>query len=214
MYIATLSNRRSNSTLYTWLNFLHKPYFHNMIIILIFIPIVAIWAITVYNGLIGKKNNAEEAFSGIDVQLKKRWDLIPNLVAAVKEFMSHERGILEEITKLRGQAMQDNIGDQERFGLENQISSMLGKIKVAVEAYPDLKANNNVTELQHSLNEVEAQISASRRAYNAAVKSLNNAVEMFPSNIMANIMNMKTREFFEIPREERESVDVGALFDK
>ena len=185
-----------------------------MIIILIFIPIVAIWAITVYNGLIGKKNNAEEAFSGIDVQLKKRWDLIPNLVAAVKEFMSHERGILEEITKLRGQAMQDNIGDQERFGLENQISSMLGKIKVAVEAYPDLKANNNVTELQHSLNEVEAQISASRRAYNAAVKSLNNAVEMFPSNIMANIMNMKTREFFEIPREERESVDVGALFDK
>ena len=185
-----------------------------MILILIILVVVAIWAIAAYNGLIGKKNNAEEAFSGIDVQLKKRWDLIPNLVAAVKEYMSHERGILEEITKLRGQVMQDDIGDQERFGLENQIGSMLGKIKVAVEAYPDLKANTNVIELQHSLNEVEAQISASRRAYNAAVKSLNNAVEMFPSNIMANMMNMETREFFEIPREERENVNVSDLFDK
>lgn len=185
-----------------------------MVIILILIGVIAIWAIAAYNGLIGKKNNAEESFSGIDVQLKKRWDLIPNLVAAVKEYMSHEREILEKITELRSKVMQDDVSGQERFGLENQIGSMLGRLKVAVEAYPDLKANTNVMELQHSLNEVEAQISASRRAYNAAVKSLNNGIEMFPSNIMANIMKLEPWEFFEIPREERENVDVGALFDK
>jgi LemA protein len=184
-----------------------------MIIILVFIVIIAIWAISAYNGLIGKKNNVESAFSGIDIQLKKRWDLIPNLVAAVKEYMSHERGILEKITELRSQVMQSS-GEQERFGLENQISSMLGQLKVAVEAYPDLKANTNVMKLQQSLNEVEAQISATRRTYNAEVKSLNNAVEKFPSNIMANMMKMETREFFEIPREERENVDVGDLFAK
>jgi LemA protein len=178
------------------------------------ILIFVVWAISIYNGLIGKRNQVEYAFSGIDVQLKKRRDLIPNLVASVKEYMQHERGLLEKITELRSKVMSDDLGDKERFETENQIGSLLGKVQIAIENYPDLKANQNVLQLQASLNEIEAQIAASRRAYNASVLDLNNKIEMFPSNIVANMMNMQRKESFEIPEEERENVDVGELFNK
>ncbi len=171
------------------------------------------WAIGTYNGLINKKNKVEYAYSSIDVMLKKRRDLIPNLVSSVKQYMTHEKELLERITEARAGLMKDGISDKDRFNMENQLSGMLGQIKVAVENYPELKANENVMQLQASLNEVEEQISASRRAFNATVLDINNGIEMFPSSIVANFMKLERRESFEIPPEERENVNVGDLFN-
>ena len=185
-----------------------------LIILGAFFVIILLWAIGTYNGLISKRNQVEYSYSGIDVQLKQRRDLIPNLVAAVQEYMKHERGILERVTELRSKIMQGGHGDKERFAMENEMGSLLGRINVAIENYPDLKANENVMQLQRSLNEVEAQIAASRRAFNASVMILNNAIEMFPSNIIAGAMNLERRESFDIPAAERENVDVGALFNR
>lgn len=185
-----------------------------LLILLGLVAILVIWAIAIYNGLISKKNGVEYAYSSIDVMLKKRRDLIPNLVSAVKEYMSHEKELLTKVTELRSQIIKAEEGgsDHERFDLENKLSGLLGQVKVAVEAYPDLKANQNFLQLQGSLNEVEEQISAARRAFNGAVYEFNNAIEMFPSNIIAGMMKLQRKDSFEIPPEERENVDVGNLF--
>ena len=172
--------------------------------------LVAVFAM--YNGLIGKKNAAENAFASIDTILKKRYDLIPNLVAAVKQYMEHERGLLENVTALRAKATSGNISSDEAVTLNNEINRTMGGIMVAVESYPDLKASENFKDLQRSLNEVEEQLSAARRAFNAAVTDFNNAVEMFPTNIMAGMMNYKRRQLFEIPETERATPDVKSLF--
>jgi LemA protein len=186
-------------------------------IILILLGIIVlffIWAIAMYNGLINKKNKVEYAYSSIDVMLKKRRDLIPNLVSSVKQYMEHEKGLLTEVTELRSQIIKAEEGgsDEQRFGLENKLSGLLGKIQVSVEAYPELKANENFLQLQAALNEIEEQISASRRAFNASVLDFNNGVEMFPSNIIAGMMSFKRKASFEIPSEERENVNVGEMF--
>ena len=165
-----------------------------------------------YNGLIGKKNDCENAFASVDTLLKKRYDLIPNLVAAVKQYMEHERGTLENITALRAKAMSGGISSDEAVTLNNQINKALGGIMVAVENYPELRASDNFQQLQRSLNEVEEQISAARRAFNSAVTDFNNAVEMFPTNMMAGMMNYKRRQLFEIPEAERQNVNVSDLF--
>ena len=167
-----------------------------------------------YNSLINKKNQVENAFGGMDAQLKKRYDLIPNLVSSVQTYMKHEADTLTQITDLRTKALSGDISDDQKVDLDNMITSKLGGIMVAVENYPDLKASENFNQLQRSLNEVEEQISASRRAYNATVTSYNNSVEMFPTNIIAGMMNMKHKNVFEIPDSERENVDVGELFNK
>ncbi len=167
-----------------------------------------------YNGLINKKNQVENAFGGMDAQLKKRYDLIPNLVSSVQTYMKHEADTLTQITDLRTKALSGDITDDQKVDLDNMITSKLGGIMVAVENYPDLKASENFNQLQRSLNEVEEQISASRRAYNATVTSYNNSVEMFPTNIIAGMMSMKHKNVFEIPDSERENVDVGELFNK
>jgi LemA protein len=169
-------------------------------------------AVAMYNSLIGKKNDVENAFASIDTILKKRYDLIPNLVAAVKEYMQHERGLLESITELRAKAVSGNIPSDEAVTLNNEISKAIGGIMVAVENYPDLKASQNFMDLQRSLNEVEEQLSAARRAFNAAVTTFNNAVEMFPTNIMAGMMHYSRRQLFEIPETERENPNVKDLF--
>lgn len=183
-------------------------------ILLGIVAIVVLWGIATYNGLINKKNGVEYAFSSIDVMLKKRRDLIPNLIASVKEYMGHEKELLTKVTELRSQIIKAEEGgsEEERFNLENKLSGMLGQIKVAVEAYPDLKANENFLQLQASLNEIEEQISASRRAFNGAVYDYNNAIEMFPSNVIAGMMNYKRKASFEIPETERENVNVAELF--
>jgi LemA protein len=175
--------------------------------------LILIIGIIMYNNLISKKNSVEYAFSSIDVMLKKRHDLIPNLVASVKQYMTHERGLLTEITELRNSVMKPDLSDSERFKAEGQLSSMLGKVQIAVENYPDLKANTNFLQLQAAMNEVEEQLSAARRAFNASVNGYNNSVEMFPTNILAGIMNLRRRDSFEIAEAERGNVNIDNLFN-
>ena len=183
-----------------------------MIFAIIISVVLLIIGVSLYNGLISKKNKIEYAFSSIDVMLKKRRDLIPNLISSVKEYMKHEESVLTRITELRTQIMQSEDDPQKRFALEGQLSSALGQIQVAVENYPDLKSNQNFLQLQASLNEVEEQISAARRAYNGAVYDFNTGIESFPGNIMAGFMNLDRRESFEISEGERENVDVSDHF--
>ncbi len=175
--------------------------------------LVFIIGISIYNGLINKKNTVDEALSSVDVMLKKRFDLIPNLVSAVQQYLTHERGLLTDITKLRTQlANAAEMDDKTRFDLENALTGKVGQMMIQVENYPDLKASHNFLHLQRSLNEIEEQISAARRSYNAAVKSLNNGIEMFPSNIFASMMSLQKRPYFEISNTERATPDVKNLF--
>jgi LemA protein len=166
-----------------------------------------------YNSLVNKKNQVENIFAAVDTQLKKRYDLIPNLVATVSKYMDHEKSLLEEVTKLRADANKPNISDEKKIELDAKLSSALGSIMIAVENYPDLKANENVMHLQRSLNEVEEQIAAARRAYNQAVTDYNNAIEMIPTNFMASAMNYKRKQVFEIVEAERQNINVKELFN-
>ena len=179
---------------------------------LIIIAVVAIIIALLYNSLIGKKNQVDNIFGGIDAVLKKRYDLIPNLVSSVQQYMQQEKGILEKVTELRAQAIKPNIPDEKKIALDKQITGALGSIMVAVENYPELKANENVMHLQHTLTEIEAQISAARRAYNQAVTDYNNAIEMIPTNILANMMHYTRKQVFEISETQRQNVNVKELF--
>jgi len=181
---------------------------------LIILIVAIIILILMYNSLVAKKNQVDNIFASVDTQLKKRYDLIPNLVASVSKYMEHEKSILQEITKLRSEANRTDISQKEKIDLDAKVSSALGSIMVAVENYPELKANENVMHLQHSLSEVEAQIAAARRAYNQAVTDYNNALEMIPTNFMANAMGYKPKDVFVISETERKNVNVGELFNK
>ena len=183
-----------------------------LIVIAAIVVVLFFICVMMYNSLVGKKNQVENVFGTIDALLKKRYDLIPNLVETVKTYMTHEKSLLTDITELRAKATTGGLSDDERVALDNRMSKTLGGIMVAVENYPDLKANQNFLQLQGSLNEIEEQISAARRAYNAAVTNYNNAIEMFPTNMMASMMNYKRKHVFEIPEEERKNVDVGKIF--
>lgn len=163
--------------------------------------------ILIYNSLISRKNQVENAFASIDVYLKKRSDLIPSLVGAVKGYMNHEKELLTKITELRNQANSQTDYSNERIDTENKITESIGKLVVAVEAYPDLKASENMLMLQRSINEVEAQLSASRRAFNASVTDYNNGVESFPNSIIAKMMSYKRRQVMTLPLAEREQMD-------
>ncbi len=183
-----------------------------MILILAIVFILILIPVLMYNGLVNKKNQVLNAFASIDTMLKKRVDLIPNLVQTVKTYMKHEEKVLTGITEMRAKATSGQLTDDDRVALDNQISKAIGGIMVAVENYPDLKANENFIQLQRSLNEIEEQISAARRAYNTSVTNYNNAIEMFPTNIMASMMSYGRKQLFEIPKKERENVNVGQLF--
>ena len=180
---------------------------------LIVLIVLAIIIVLMYNSLVAKKNQVDNIFSGVDTQLKKRYDLIPNLVASVSKYMEHEKSILEEVTKLRSEANKPNISNERKMALDARVTSALGSIMIAVENYPDLKANENVTHLQHSLNEVEEQISAARRAYNQAVTDYNNAIEMIPTSFIATLINYQRKETFVIDESERKNVNVKELFN-
>jgi LemA protein len=181
--------------------------------LLIILGVIALVLVLMYNSLIGKKNQVENIFAGVDAVLKKRYDLIPNLVASVSKYMEFEKSTLEKVTQLRSEANKPNLSDNEKVKLDSQISSALGSIMVAVENYPELKSNENVMNLQHNLTEIESQISAARRAYNQAVTDYNNAREMFPTNFMASMMNLQRKDVFVINEEERKNVDVKGLFN-
>ncbi|MCX6073257.1 MAG: LemA family protein [Campylobacterales bacterium] len=185
-----------------------------MTLFLVALGIITLIAVLMYNSLIGKKNQVENIFAGVDAILKKRFDLIPNLVASVSQYMEYEKSTLEKVTELRAQAMKPNLSNEQKISLDAKLTSALGAITIAMEAYPELKANENVMHLQRSLNEIEEQISAARRAYNQAVTDFNNAIEMFPTNIMAGWMNLQRRKVFEITVSERQNVDVNALFNR
>ncbi|MCX5705506.1 MAG: LemA family protein [Candidatus Omnitrophica bacterium] len=167
-----------------------------------------------YNTMISKKNQVTNVFATIDALLKKRFDLIPNLISSCQTYMNYEKGTLTQITELRTKAISGNLSDDQKVDLENQMTKLLGGIKIAFENYPDLKASQNFLQLQAALNEVEEQISAARRAYNASVTDYNNAVEMFPTNMIASSMGLAQKKVFEVPEEERKNVNVGELFKK
>ena len=165
-----------------------------------------------YVSVIKKKNKVMEAFSSIDVQLKKRYDLIPNILTIANKFMEHERGLLEEVTKLRALAMQvsnDLSQTNTKFELDKQINSKLGQITVAMENYPNLKSDATMVQAMQTYNEVEEHISAARRFYNSAVLELNNAVEIFPSSAIAAMCNIEAQEFFQVEEVERKSVNAS-----
>ncbi len=186
-----------------------------MILLFLILPIflIIILPFILYNTLVGKKNQVENAFASIDAMLKKRYDLIPNLVASVKTYMKHERNVLTEITALRTKAISGNLSTEDRIDIDNKISKAIGGIMVAVENYPELKASQNFLQLQAAINETEEQISAARRAYNSAVTDYNNATEMFPTNIIAGIAGFKRKKVFEITEVERKNVNVNDLFN-
>lgn len=170
---------------------------------ILFFGAFMLFLIFMFNNLVAKKNKTKEAYSSIDVMLKKRVNLIPRLISSVKGYMSHEKETLTEITRLREKMIHENPEVNDRFHLESQLGMMLGKLQVGFEAYPDLRASENFLQLQASLNEIEEQISAARRAYNAAIVDFNNALEMFPSNIMAKAMGYQQQAMFVIDKIEK-----------
>jgi len=171
-----------------------------MIIALFFlgvIVIVILIVISLYNKLVTLRNNREQAFADVDVQLKQRHDLIPQLVESVKGYMGHERGVLTEITEARSNAMKATT-ISEKIAAENKLSTALDGLKVSVEAYPDLKASQNFMDLQNEISDVENKIAAARRFFNSSTKELNVATEMFPSNLIATLFNFKREAMFEL----------------
>ncbi|OYD89550.1 LemA family protein [Nostoc sp. 'Peltigera membranacea cyanobiont' 210A] len=172
-----------------------------------FIFLFLIVFVALYNNLIQKKNQVENAFSSVDVILQKRSDLIPRLVTLAQMYMQFEQKILTEISRLRSRASSKDLSDNSRVATEDQISRILTKIIVVFEAYPELKTNEHFIKLQYSLNEVEEQLSAARRFYNSAVTEYNNAVEMFPTNIIASWMKYKLKLQFKANSEARNNVN-------
>ena len=169
-----------------------------------------------YTGLIQKRNKVQEAFASIDVQLKKRYDLLPNILSIAKKFMEHERSLFEDITKLRTQALNlsnDYKDINQKIELDKQISAKMGQIMVSVENYPQLKSDQTMVVAMQTYNEVEEHIAAARRFYNAATLELKNAVEIFPSSIIANMLNIKPSEFFNIDERERQPVNAADFFN-
>jgi LemA protein len=169
---------------------------------IVVLAIVVLAFISIYNGLIRKKNRVKNAWSQIDVQLKRRYDLIPNLVETCKGYLKHEREVLENVTKARQQAInvpEGAILDQAKA--ENFLSQTLRSLFAVVENYPDLKANQNMLALQEELTSTENRIAFARQSYNDQVLFYNNKIEMFPSNIVAGMFNFKRAEFFEVEDE-------------
>lgn len=165
--------------------------------------VVLLYVMSLYNRLVRLRNGVENAFASIDVQLKQRCDLIPKLVDGMRAYMTHERGTLDELTRLREKASAPGASADERVALDQQMSGLMRGLMVRAEAYPDLKASETVTMLQRSLNEVEAQIAAARRTYNAAVTGFNTAIEVFPANLLAGMFGFGRRGLFEATGDER-----------
>ena len=177
------------------------------IIILVIVVLLAIWCVSLYNNLVKLRNNRENAFANIDVQLKQRHDLVPQLVATVKGYATHEREVLQRVTEARTAAMgATTIND--KINAENALTSALAGLKVSLEAYPDLKANQNFMQLQNEIADLENKLAAVRRFFNSTTRELNNAVGTFPSNIFAKMFGFKKEPMFEVPQEER------AIYDK
>ncbi len=180
------------------------------ICIIVILLIIILWAVFTNNSLIAKRNRVKQCRSGICVALKQRNDLIPNLVASVKAYMGHENEILTRIAELRSKVSVASEGEQIKGGTE--ISSLLARLQVAVEDYPELKANEQFMHLQFQIQEMENELQAIRRTYNASVTDYNNYIEMFPSSIIASWRRHEQQELVEFPENEIKEVKVGELF--
>ena len=182
------------------------------LLLLLLVPAGLLFALVIiYNGFIACRNRMRHALSSIDVQLKKRHDLIPQLVRTVQGYMQHERDVLERVTALRADVQSSTLDQQSRVQCEQQIGSCIGLIRARAEAYPELRASDSFTLLMRTLNEVEEQISAARRSYNAAVEQLNNKVESFPSNLVAGMFGFTLADFFAAVESDRANPNVGTL---
>ncbi|MBR2386087.1 LemA family protein [bacterium] len=184
-----------------------------LFIIIGLVPVVVIvWFYQTYVTLIKIRNKTKEAFSGINIQLKKRYDLIPNILTLANKFMQHEKGLFEEITKLRTQALSlpndPNLAGQ-KLELDSKIKNLMGQVMVSVENYPELKSDTSMITAMQTYNEVEEHIAAARRFYNSAVNELNNKVEIFPSSLVASMIGVKGQEFFTATEEETKSVNAS-----
>jgi LemA protein len=177
-------------------------------IVLAVIVAIALWIIAVYNGLIKLKNRTDEAWSDIDVQLKRRYDLIPNLIETVKGYAKHEQGTLQKVVDARTSAMSQSGNVADKAKAENMLSSTLKSIFALSEAYPDLKANQNFAKLQDELSDTENKIQAARRFYNGNVRDFNTKIEVFPNNVIAGMLSFKKYDFFEADAAEKENVQV------
>jgi len=183
------------------------------LVLLSVLAIIVIGFILTYNTVISKKNNVDNALGAIDTELKKRRDLIPNLVESVKTYMNHEKELLEKITRLRESA--EEIEDPEkRLQIEQELSKALQSLKVRFENYPNLKANTNFLQLQATLTDVEESIAAARRFYNQAVTEYNNILEQIPFTFISKMLGLQKKEVFTISEEERANINIGELFKK
>lgn len=177
------------------------------IIIGVILVLLIFYIISSYNGLVALRNTVKEAFATMDVYLKQRWDLIPNIVETVKGYAKHEKDTLEGVIKLRNGAY-DSMTPEEKIEANKSLTQGINKIMALAEAYPDLKANENFKDLSNQLTKVEADIANARKYYNAVVRKFNDKVEMFPGNIVASLFKFKSERMFEIDATERENVKV------
>lgn len=176
-------------------------------IIIIVIILIIIYVFALYNSLVKLNNKVNEAFSTMDVYLKKRWDLIPNIVEIVKGYSKHEKDTLKEVIELRN-VVYDKMSDDEKIKTNEHLSRGISKIMALTEAYPELKANENFKDLSNQLIKVEDDITNSRKYYNGIVRIYNNKIEMFPSNIFARLFGYKTKAMFAASANERENVKI------
>ena len=173
-----------------------------LIIIIAVAVLLVLWVVGIYNGLVNRRNNRENAFANIDVQLKQRHDLVPQLVATVKGYATHERELLERVTQARSAAMGATTTN-EKIAADNALSNALSGLRVSLEAYPDLKANQNFLQLQEEIADIENKLAAARRFFNSTTRELNVTVQSFPTNLIAGAFGFKTEPMFEISANER-----------
>lgn len=178
-----------------------------LIVVLVIVILLVLWVVATYNSLVTFRNRVKDAWSQIDVQLKRRFDLIPNLVETVKGYTKHESETLENVIKARNTYMSATL-PEDQMKADGELTKAVSKLFALAESYPDLKANANFNELQKELNETENKIAMSRQFYNDIVMQYNNKVEMVPSNIIANMFHFKKEAFFEAEKAERENVQV------
>lgn len=177
-----------------------------LIIVIVVAVLIALYLVSLYNNLVKLRNNRENAFSNIDVQLKQRYDLIPQLVATVKGYATHEKELLQKVTEARSAAVgATTINDKVQA--DNVLSSALSGLRVSLEAYPDLKANANFMQLQAEISDIENKLAATRRFFNSTTRELNNAVETFPSNLFAKMFGFQREPMFEVPQEEKAALN-------
>ena len=177
-----------------------------LIVVIAVVVLLGLWGVGIYNNLVKLRNNRENAFANIDIQLKQRHDLVQQLVATVKGYADHEKEVLTRVTEARSAAMNATTIN-EKIQAENALTSALSGLRVSLEAYPDLKANQNFLQLQTEIADIETKLAAVRRFFNSATRELNNAVQTFPSNIFAGMFGFHKEPMFEVSKEERADLD-------